>query len=82
MGIEERFNISLVGALALREKQIQLDYRPIIAVHKWFARRFGTLFRGWSWPISAISRWRRPISARTTYPAGSWPTLSWAAAHR
>ncbi|MGD0843176.1 MAG: hypothetical protein ABSA06_02275 [Geobacteraceae bacterium] len=28
------------------EKQIQQNYRPIIAVHKWFARRPGTLFRG------------------------------------
>ena len=46
MGIEERFDISLIGALALREKQIQQNYRPIIAVHKWFARRPGTLFRG------------------------------------
>jgi len=32
--------------LALREKQIQQNYRPIVAVHKWFARRPGTLFRG------------------------------------
>jgi len=32
--------------MALREKQIQQNYRPIIAVHKWFARRPGTLFRG------------------------------------
>jgi hypothetical protein len=30
----------------LREKQIQQNYRPNIAVHKWFARRPGTLFRG------------------------------------
>jgi hypothetical protein len=46
MAIEERFNISLIAALALREKQIQQNYRPIIAVHKWFARRPGSLFRG------------------------------------
>ena len=46
MGIEERFDISLIGALALREKQIQQNYRPIIAVQKWVARRPGTLFRG------------------------------------
>ena len=32
--------------MARREKQIQQNYRPIIAVHKWFARRPGTLFRG------------------------------------
>lgn len=31
--------------MALQEKQIQQNYRPIIAVHKWFARRPGTLFR-------------------------------------
>jgi len=37
--IEERFDISLIGALALREKQIQQNDRPIIAVHKWFTRR-------------------------------------------
>lgn len=36
----------LIAGLALREKQIQQNYRPIIAVHKWFARRPGTLFRG------------------------------------
>jgi adenine-specific DNA methylase len=46
MSIEENFNVSFVAALALREKQIQQNYRPIIAVHKWFARRPGTLFRG------------------------------------
>ena len=30
----------------MNEKQIQQNYRPLIAVHKWFARRPGTLFRG------------------------------------
>ena len=45
MSIESSFEISYVAALALREKQIQQNYRPIIAVHKWFARRPGTLFR-------------------------------------
>ena len=44
--IERRFDIPLIADLALREKQIQQNYRPIIAVHKWFARRPGTLFRG------------------------------------
>ena len=46
MSIETRFDIPFVAAMALREKQIQQVYRPIIAVHKWFARRPGTLFRG------------------------------------
>ena len=46
MSIENNFDISLIAALALREKQIQQNYRPIIGVHKWFARRPGSLFRG------------------------------------
>jgi putative DNA methylase len=46
MGIERDFDIPFIAELALREKQIQQNYRPIIAVHKWFARRPGTLFRG------------------------------------
>ncbi|MCX7257024.1 MAG: hypothetical protein NTZ64_09870 [Polaromonas sp.] len=46
MSIEENYNIGFIAELALREKQIQQNYRPIIAVHKWFARRPGTLFRG------------------------------------
>ena len=45
MGIEERFDVPFVAEMALREKQIQQNYRPIIGVHKWFARRPGTLFR-------------------------------------
>jgi len=46
MSIEQNYDIRFVASLALREKQIQQNYRPIIAVHKWFARRPGTLFRG------------------------------------
>src|SRR5208337_4377875 len=46
MSIETRFDIPLIAAMALKEKQIQQNYRPIIGVHKWFARRPGTLFRG------------------------------------
>jgi adenine-specific DNA methylase len=43
--IEHDFDVPFVADLALREKQIQQNYRPIMAVHKWFARRPGTLFR-------------------------------------
>lgn len=46
MTIEKHFDISLISMMALKEKQIQQNYRPIIGVHKWFARRPGTLFRG------------------------------------
>ena len=44
--IEKDFDIAFIADLAYREKQIQQNYRPVIAVHKWFARRPGTLFRG------------------------------------
>jgi len=44
--IEKNFDIAFIADLALREKQVQQNYRPVIAVHKWFARRPGTLFRG------------------------------------
>jgi putative DNA methylase len=46
MAIESKFNVPFIAALALKEKQVQQNYRPIIAIHKWFARRPGTLFRG------------------------------------
>ena len=45
MSIEQHFNPTFATTLALREKQIQQSYRPIIGIHKWFARRPGTLFR-------------------------------------
>ena len=33
MSIERRFDVSLIAEMALREKQIQQNYRPIIGVH-------------------------------------------------
>lgn len=43
--IERNFHVPFVAKLAMAEKQIQQNYRPLIAIHKWFARRPGTLFR-------------------------------------
>lgn len=43
--LERDFDPTFATRLALREKQIQQNYRPIIGIHKWFARRPGTLFR-------------------------------------
>lgn len=43
--LEARFDPSFATGLALREKQIQQNYRPLIGIHKWFARRPGTVFR-------------------------------------
>lgn len=45
MSLEQHLDVTFTAALALREKQIQQSYRPVIGVHKWFARRPGTLFR-------------------------------------
>jgi adenine-specific DNA methylase len=45
MSLEQDFDASFATALALKEKQIQQSYRPIIGIHKWFARRPGTIFR-------------------------------------
>lgn len=45
MNLERNFDSGFASRLALREKQIQQSYRPIIGVHKWFARRPGTVFR-------------------------------------
>lgn len=43
--LERRFDIPMVSVLAKKEKQIQQNYRPVIGVHKWFARRPGAVFR-------------------------------------
>jgi hypothetical protein len=45
MSLEKDFDASFATTLALKEKQIQQSYRPIIGIHKWFARRPGTIFR-------------------------------------
>jgi putative DNA methylase len=45
MPLESGFDETFVARLAAAEKQVQQSYRPVIGVHKWFARRPGTLFR-------------------------------------
>ena len=62
--IEKNFDIPFVANLARREKQVQQNYRPIIAVHKWFARRPGTLFRALL--LSEFSEMPLPESFYTT----------------
>jgi hypothetical protein len=46
--LERNYQEGFVARLAAREKQIQQHYRPVIGVHKWFARRPGSLFRALS----------------------------------
>lgn len=43
--LESTFDAAFATKLALKEKQIQQSYRPVIGIHKWFARRPGTIFR-------------------------------------
>ena len=68
MAIETQFDVPFVAAMALKEKQIQQNYRPIIAVHKWFARRPGTLFRG----LVLSEFGERPIT-ETFFSANDFP---------
>src|SRR3984893_17038291 len=71
MSIETRFDIPFIAAMALREKQIQQNYRPIIAVHKWFARRPGSLFRG----LILAEFGDRPLS-EMYFEANDFPNLT------
>lgn len=71
MPIETNFDIPFVAAMALREKQIQQNYRPVIAVHKWFARRPGTLFRG----LILSEFGERPLS-ESFFKANDFPGLT------
>ena len=61
MSIERDFDVTMIAGLALREKQIQQNYRPIIGVHKWFSLRPGTLYAVCSWPrylVLPVTDWR------------------------
>src|SRR5208283_2724350 len=69
--IERHFDIPFVANLALREKQIQQNYRPIIAVHKWFARRPGTLVRG-----LLLSEFGNKPVEEAYYRANSFPCIT------
>ena len=68
MTIERNFDLPLIAAMALKEKQIQQNYRPIIAVHKWFARRPGTLFRG-----LILSEFSDEPLSKTFFQANNFP---------
>ena len=68
--LEKRFDIPFIAQLALKEKQIQQNYRPIIAVHKWFARRPGTLFRG-----LLLSEFGEGAIADMFYKANHFPNI-------
>jgi hypothetical protein len=82
MSIEHAFDVPFVAALALKEKQIQQNYRPIIAVHKWFARRPGTLFRALLLSELGTSVLPMPSIALRTSPGSRSPTHLWAVGRR
>ena len=60
--LEHRFDTRFVAGLATKEKQIQQNYRPVIGVHKWFARRPGTVFRN-----LLLAEYNGPDSLQTDY---------------
>ena len=62
MPLEDSFDATFAAGLALQEKQIQQSYRPVIGVHKWFARRPGTLFRN-----LLLSEYNGDVSLRDSY---------------
>lgn len=45
MGIEENFPIEALGEIASIEANSREYTRPIYSLHKWWAKRFGTVFR-------------------------------------
>ena len=45
MGIEENFPLEQVAPLATAESKSKHNYRPIYSLHKWWARRLGSIFR-------------------------------------
>ena len=67
VSIEKQFDVALIAELALREKQVQQSYRPIIGVHKWFARRPGTLFRGLLLAEFGTDKLEDAFSVRTSW---------------
>ena len=62
MPVEKNFSEAQVARLASREKQMQQHYRPVISVHKWFARRPGALFRA----LTLAELVDRPLSTAYT----------------
>ncbi len=62
MPLENNYDATFAAGLALQEKQIQQSYRPVIGVHKWFARRPGTLFRN-----LLLSEYNGDIPLRDSY---------------
>ncbi|MEN9573204.1 MAG: hypothetical protein RL514_1059 [Verrucomicrobiota bacterium] len=60
--IERHFEVPFVSRLALREKQIQQNYRPVIAVHKWFARSAARPYRSlWRMVGQPLPRSELPV---------------------
>jgi putative DNA methylase len=43
--IERKFPISEVNRIAEREAHAKCYYRPVCTMHKWWARRLGSVFR-------------------------------------
>jgi hypothetical protein len=45
MSAEDHLDIAWISRLAHAEKQATTHYRPVLNVHKWYARRSGAMLR-------------------------------------
>jgi len=80
--IEKDFDIPFLANLALREKQIQQNYRPVIAVHKGLPAARGPC-SGAFCCLSSVRGLCRILFTRPMISAGSrWLIPLWAAARR
>ena len=67
MSIETRFDIAFIAAMARREKQIQQNYRPIIAVHNQESTRSPAELTGNATQARDLERFTEGL-ARSTAP--------------
>ena len=56
MPLENDFDASFVTSLALREKQVQQSYRPLIGIHKWFAGRMLRATKGKVFTLASVDK--------------------------
>jgi len=82
MTIESQFDVPFVAAMALKEKQIQQTYRPIIAVHNGLHAAQERSFVDWCSQNSASCRLPRHSLVPMTFQAGLSLTPLWEAEPR
>lgn len=66
--IEHHFPYAIVSSLAYRESNAKRYYRPVLTLHKWFARRLGSVFRS----ILIYSATQQPLQDATKDVEDFW----------